>query len=225
MILEYFNNDTTITNKELKAELIDSRVMDNLDSICMYLHHIKYLRPTIREYKNISIGTYIDYPLGISSEYTRMQMLEESIGLGIDFINVTMQTHWITNRKYDKIRQEITQFSDICKKHDIEIRYNLEYRHFDHILLKKICGLLMMNNIRKVYPSTCFFLDDINDNLIACRFLSKETGIYSICTGNAWTQQHMQNIIKARIYGFSSNSIFSLIKFMDTDIAEESDET
>lgn len=218
MIIEYFNNDVSTSYQDLKNELSNPTIIKNIDSVCLSYHNAKYIKSIIQNnsHKKILIGTYIDYPLGIADHSTRINQLIEIVKLGIDFINISMQTSYLTNKKYDKIRAELTEYNNICKPQNIEIRYNLEYRQFDHTLLKKICTLLKMNNINKIYPSSGFFLDDINDNIIACKFLSNETGILSFCTGKAWTKQHIDNIIKSKLYGVSTNSIHTISEILSS---------
>jgi deoxyribose-phosphate aldolase len=137
----------------------------------------------------------------------------------IDIISIVMPSNYLVNRKYDKIREDIKQNIDIAKaaNPNINIRYILEYRRFDHSILAKICDILIHNNIYEIYPSTGLFIDDINDNIIASVFLTKKTGIKCILTGKVWTERQAKSIIDSGSYGISLNSIHGINFFKNND--------
>jgi hypothetical protein len=62
--------------------------------------------------------------------------------------------------------------------------------------------------------STGYFLDDINDNIIAASMiLKKNPNINIILTGNIWTKEHVDNIIKCGMSGIRINTINGLKLF------------
>jgi len=143
----------------------------------------------------------------------RSDLINDAINIGVDFIAITIPFFLIVNRKYDKFREDIKKNLDLCTSNKILLRYILEYRKFDHSLLAKICEILVLGGIDIIYPSTGFFIDNIEDNLIASSYLKEKTGINSIVNGNLWTKKQMDLVIKTNPYGFSTNSCsnFSLI--------------
>lgn len=204
MYIEYYIN--TIDEKEID-------IKTNIDNITKYgvpypsivapIHYIKFIK---KNYPHIKCGTYVDYPLAYEELSRRQDLILDAIKLGITFINIPVPFYSIINRKYDKFRDDIKKNLELCVPQHIELRYMLEYRKFDHPLLCKVCEILVQGGVNIVYPSTGFFLDNINDNLIACAYLKEKTGINTIVNGNVWSSDHMQNMLKIKPYGFSSNN-------------------
>lgn len=216
MYIEYQYNDIDLNLAEVK-ELLDGATTIGIDSILIDVNHIKLARNINHKCK---INTYLDYPLGLCDLKLRGKILTSIVDTyDIDIISVVLPSHYLVNRKYDKIREEIKQNFDITKTVDpnINIRYILEYRRFDHSILAKICDILVHNNIYEIYPSTGLFIDDINDNIIASVFLTKKTGIKCILTGKVWTERQAKSIIDSGSYGVSLNTIHGINFFKNND--------
>ena len=97
------------------------------------------------------------------------------------------------------------------------IRYILEYRIFKHETLDKVCKILQEFNLDTVFTSSGMTLDNVEDNLIACNFLTMKSNIKSICTGNVYTDKHVklikntQNISGVRFFYTSGLELFNKI--------------
>jgi len=206
MYIEYFINSVEHKDIEIKNSIEDIH-KNNIINVCTLPYYAKSIK---RYYPSMNIGLLIDYPLGLNSSDLRSLIINHTIDRNVKYINIPIQFNLMINRKYDKIREDIKCILDSISKYDVKIRYVLEYRKFDHNILLKVCEILMQNNINCIYPSTGFFVDNIEDNIIACAYLKKKTGIDTIINGNAWTSQHIQNIIKSGLYGFSSNNILAI---------------
>lgn len=216
MHIEYQYNDMDLNLAEVRA-LLDAATTVGIDSILVDINHIKLARNVNHKCK---INTYLDYPLGLSDLKLRAKILSSIVdSYDIDIVSIVLPTHYLVNRKYDKIREEIKQSIDIAKTIDpnMGIRYILEYRRFDHSILAKICDILIQNNIYEIYPSTGLFIDDINDNIIASMFLTKKTGIKCILTGKVWTEKQAKAIIDSGSYGVSLNTIHGINLFKNND--------
>lgn len=180
-----------------------------------------YLIKTVKNFlspDHITISCFVDYPLGISDLKSRRFLVEQAHKAGATAIDITMPQNLAANRKYDKIREDIRSISEYTKEHNLNIRYILEYRVFDHHCLKKICEIFEDNQISYVYPSTGYFLDNLADNILASIFLyqnSKDLNI--LCTGNMWTDKHFETMIKSGLFGFRTSSVFSLKNFVNFD--------
>jgi hypothetical protein len=61
-----------------------------------------------------------------------------------------------------------------------------------------------------VLPSSGFLLDDINDNIIAAKYLMAKSGIDVVCNGNIWTKQQIETVSLSGVYGLRVNHIPSL---------------
>lgn len=205
MIVEYYINNIDDKEIDLKhnIEYIDKFPVS---SILSSISHTKFLKKNFTKFK---LGCFIDYPIAYNDHDRRQDLINDAINAGANYIAITIPFFNIVNRKYSKFRDDIKKNLELCSKHNIDIRYILEYRKFDHQLLAKVCEILMENTINVVYPSTGFFIDNIEDNIIACAYLNEKTGIKTIINGNIWRKSQIDNLLKIKPYGLSTNQITS----------------
>lgn len=204
MYIEYYNNSIEYKDIDFKNE-IDNILKYPISGILGNLYLIKYIK---KNHKAIStkLGLLIDYPLSFNSIEHRALLTQQAIDTGCDFIVLPIPFYYIINRKYDKFRSELKYIYELCSKNNIEIRYMLEYRKFDHQLLIKVCKMLIENNIDIVYLSTGFFVDNIEDHLIASNYLRQKTGIKTIINANIWKADQISSIYKNNLHGISINN-------------------
>jgi len=208
MITELSFYDVASSDDEFK-EIIKNINFLNPDTVCVFLNHIKLLKNNISE--NIKISTPIDYPLGNSDTKTRLCAIDSAIKNGANIINIVAQPYYLCNRKYEKFRDDIKQTQEVCIKNNVELRYILEYRIFTYELLYKVAQILLSNDIRTIYPSTGYLLDDINDNILACALINKKVpNINIISNGNIWNIGQINNINKSKLFGIKVNSVNAL---------------
>lgn len=211
MHIDFAIIDTDNNEAETKT-LISSILSESIkvNTITCSHFYIKSIRSIVGD-KEIPISCLIDFPSGISDIKTRKTAVEQAHKSGATMVDIVMPQNLASNRKYDKIREDLKVITEYCVDNNIKARYILEYRTFDHHCLKKLCEILDTFNIKDVFPSTGYFLDNLADNLIASVFLyenSKNINIY--CTGNAWTEQHFGIIEKTGLYGIRVFSKFAL---------------
>jgi deoxyribose-phosphate aldolase len=207
MIVEFSAYDTATSDEELK-EIFKELQQTHVDNVCVFLSHIKLARANLAE--NIKISTSIDYPLAISDTKTRLIAIESAIKQGAQIINIVAQPYYLCNRKYDKFRDDIKQTLELCQKHEVALRYILEYRIFTYDLLYKASQILLTSGINTIYPSTGYLLDDINDNILASALINKKVPINIICNGNIWNIGQVKNIYKTKLFGIKVNSTNAL---------------
>jgi deoxyribose-phosphate aldolase len=212
MFIDFAIIDTDIIDKEAKNQLSEA-IGFGANSITVPHYLVKSAKNAIKK-SNVCLSCFVDFPLGISDQKTRVYAVEQAIAAGVNTIDITMPQNLAANRKYDRIRDDILSIKDVCVSQKINIRYILEYRIFDHKCLKKICEIFDDNQISFSFPSTGFFLDNLADNIIASSFLhqnSKEINVIS--TGNLWTENHFSILNKSGVYGFRTFSIHVLKKY------------
>jgi deoxyribose-phosphate aldolase len=212
MYIDFALTDTDLSDADAK-KLIEETIKYSINSITAPFYLIKSIKNLIPE--NIILSCLIDYPLGVSDIKTRKFAIEQAAKIGTNAVDIAMPQNLAANRKYDKIREDIKFAKEFCDANNIQIRYILEYRTFDHHCLKKICEIFENHQIKYVYPSTGFFLDNLADNILASIFLhqnSKDLNIIS--TGNLWTNKHFDTLLKSGLFGFRTTSIHSLKNFM-----------
>jgi len=211
MYIEYACYDYSLSDDEIKNNLnfVAKLGIKNISIFPIYIQSIKSL---IDEF-DLKISCPVDYPFGISDSKIRSASTLTAIKSGASTIDMVAPAKLITNRKYDKIRDDIKNNITICQDNNTQLRYIIEYRVFNHEILAKISTILKSLNIEYILPSTGYMLDDINDNIIACKYLMAKSQIKTITNANIWTEKHIQNIKLANIYGIRFHNIHSLQLF------------
>lgn len=212
MHIDFALINTDLSDADSK-KIIDEIASYPIKSITAPIYLVKSIKGLIPD--SIKLSCLIDYPLGISDIKTRRCAIEQAFKAGANTIDIAMPQNLATNRKYEKIRDDIKSAKEFCDPNNIDIRYILEYRTFDHHCLKKICEIFENHQVKYVFPSSGFFLDNLADNILASIFLyqnSKDLNIIS--TGNIWNNHHFDTILKSGLFGFRTSSIYSLKNFM-----------
>jgi deoxyribose-phosphate aldolase len=205
MYIEYYINSIDEKDIEIKKNIDDIVNNTKVNNVIATLHPAKLIK---KNFSKLNVGAFIDYPINNNDLLQRKQLISDAISLNIDYIAITIPTYHLVNRKYEKIKDDIKNNLDLCGNK--ELRYILEYRKFDHQLLAKACEILLSCGVNTIYPASGFFLDSLEDNIIACSYLHQKTSINTIINGNSWNSKHTKQIIKSGMYGFSSNNIFSI---------------
>jgi len=212
MQIEYSYYDLAANENEVKEHL-KIAVTYPIYSISVLPYYVK-LAKTIIGNQPIKLSTVIDYPLGLSDTATRISATTQAIKNGSSIIEIVCPTQFLSNRKYEKFRDDINNQLNLCKDSKIELKYILEYRLFTYELLYKIAQILKTQGVSDIYPSTGYLLDDIYDNLLASALINKKNpDINVISNGNIWNNDQINKILKMNIYGLKINSINALDLF------------
>lgn len=199
----------------------DNEIKENIKIAATYpVYSISVLPYYIRVAKNIigqepiKLSAVIDYPLGILDNKSRLSASEYAIKNGASIIEIVVPTQVLSNRKYEKFREDIRGQLSLCKANKVELKYILEYRLFAYELLYKTTQILKTQGISEIYPSTGYLLDDIYDNILASALINKKSpDINIISNGNIWNNDQIKKIKKMNIYGLKVNSVAALDLF------------
>lgn len=205
MQLEYINTSCDLTDSEL-SNLIknDINKINEIDTIIVPQYFVKLTRGLVSDTKKVSC--VIDYPLGFSDIKSRSSLSSFALKNGANMIDIMLPSLYLTNRKYDKIREDIKY----QKEHidPSKIRYILEYRLFDHNYLKKMCEILLDAGITSVVPGSGYRIDNLADFIIASQFLKSHfDNLQVILSANFWTNQHFEMIFGQNFSAVRSSSI------------------
>jgi deoxyribose-phosphate aldolase len=208
MIIEYYHYDIATKDSELSS-IIEKISKYNIQSLSVLPSNVKVAKSFLPEH--IALSTPIDYPFGILDLKSKLSSIEHVIKY-VDTIDVICPSYYLCNRKYDKFKEDIKNIQSLVMQYpELEIRYILEYRQFTYELLYKIVQILHDFNIKIIYPSTGYFIDDIADNITASALINKkvpEIGIIS--NGNIWNESHIKLIKNANLFGLRVNSLNAL---------------
>jgi deoxyribose-phosphate aldolase len=212
MYIEYACYNYSLSDEELKHNftLAIKLGIKNISAFHMHLPAIKALT----EEPSLNISCPIDYPYGMSDSKTRSTAINAAAKAGATCVDIMVPAKFISNRKYDKLRDDIKNNLTICQENNLLARYVLEYRVFNHETLAKTCQILKTLGIEYIFPASGHMIDDINDNLIAAKYLMAKSGIKVITNGNIWTEKHSDNIKLADIYGIRLHHVPSLELFL-----------
>jgi len=194
--IEYACYDYSLNETELQDNIIKAIEL-GANSIAVSQFSLSTIKNISKiASNNISISCVLDFPYGLSDFKSRSFMASQLVKQknDIKYLDIMMPTKAITNRKYDKFREEIKNLLEICLGSNITIRYILEYRVYSHEVLAKTCQILREFGIETVFPSTGTMIDNIDDNLIACNFLQTKSGIKTICTGNIYNANQAKSV-------------------------------
>lgn len=205
MYLEYINASPDLTDNELSLLIKDViNKTQEISTVIVPQYFVKLSRGLLDPHKKVSV--LIDYPLGISDIKSRSSAASLAIKNGADYIDIMLPSSYLTNRKYDKIREDIKN-----QKENINpsrIRYILEYRTFDHNYLKKMCEILVDAEITTVIPASGYRIDNLADFIIASEFLKSHfSQLNIILSSNFWNNHQFEMILSQNFYGVRSSSI------------------
>jgi deoxyribose-phosphate aldolase len=212
----------TDTNESKAKDIVKYIIEHNcVNSITVPYYFVKLIKSFINN--GLDFSCFIDYPLGISDNKTRCAAVDQALKAGFNSLDITMPQNLAANRKYDKIRDDIKSILDIVSAyHNVNTRYILEYRKFDHYCLKKICEIFETLGIKYVFPSSGYFIDDLADNILASIFLHKNSkDLKIISTGNIWQEKHFDTLIKSGLFGLRTTSIYTLENFLKFNLSKQ----
>jgi|TARA_B100001094_G_scaffold332448_1_gene404540 deoxyribose-phosphate aldolase len=205
MFIEYFI-DHLQTDQEVKDTF--KKLKEQYEKYIDYILIHSHLTRIAGYYFNKSkTNIAIDYPLGLNDTEIRLSMISK-VANNCTNLSIQAPSAFLVNRKYDKIRREISLIK--AKFPDHSFRYIIDYRKYNHNILAKFTSILMENNIDTIYPSTGFFIDNIYDNIVACKYLEQKSKIKTIFNANIWTKEHIELIIKSNPIGINLQNIHSL---------------
>jgi len=212
MYIEYACYDYSLSDEEIKNN-VALAIKLGVKNIGIHYINIHLIKNLIEEH-GLQISSPIDYPYGLLDSKNRLLTISSAIKAGAKTVDIVTPAKFITNRKYDKLRDDIKNSIALCQENNIALRYILEYRVFNHETLAKTCQIFKSLGIDYVMPSTGHMLDDINDNIIACKYLSSKSKIQTICNGNIWTEKQSESLKLSNIYGIRLHHIPSISLFL-----------
>jgi deoxyribose-phosphate aldolase len=216
MHIEYCIYDRSPSEKEIVKE-IEQVLNKGIKNFCLFPYSVASLKNS-GILKEINVCMPIDFPFGVMDLESRKSVIDNIMSTyKIQAIDIVAPSKALSNNKYSKLREDIDNMHEILSKYDpVDIRYVLEYRIFDHSVLARACQILKDKNIHTILPSTGNMIDDISDNIIACKYLESKSRIKAICTGNVYHDKHLALLKKheiAQIRAFSLNSVNILMDY------------
>jgi len=208
MIIEYAIHDSSINDNELKVLITEAQKF--------YIDHLSVLPSALRLAKSLidnhtTLATPIDYPLGYNNLETRLSMIQYASKNGASIVDIMVPHSIISNRKYEKFRDDIKNIVELCLSLNIRPRYMFEYRVFNYDTLYKLAQILSTYNIFDIFPSSGYRLDNLSDNILAGAMIQKKVPKSKIIyNANIWNMSQIDQIINIQPYGIRLSSRNSL---------------
>ena len=208
MKIEYALHDIESNDKGFKKHL-NSVLEYPIRQISVLPQHIRIAKRLMP--KHMHLTSPIDYPLGISSDKIRRDMIQFAIDSGVDGVEIVAPNKLLCNRSYTQIQSEITNNFNICVENMVDISYVLEYRRFSFTSLARIAKTLSNNSVNKFYVSSGNMIDDVHDHIIAVAVLQKESPDAIVpYNGNLWLKEHLDLIYESQIKSIRTRSLNAL---------------
>lgn len=213
MYIEYCLYDRTLNEKEILKEIEDA-LNAGVSDFCLLPYSLSSIKNSGLLKKDIRIAIPLDFPFGVMDLDSRKSNISNIIDkYNINSIDIVAPSKILSNNKYSKLREDIDNIKEIIAEKSIDIRYILEYRLFNHHVLARCCQILTDKGIKTIIPSTGNMIDDINDNIIACKYLESKSKIKTICSGKIYSEKHRDIVLNSeinRIRVFNMHSIHLL---------------
>lgn len=210
--LEYACYDYSLNETETQLNISNANKL-GITNFCVLPYSIQTVKSSVSNPDTINLCVPVDFPYGLSDSKSRNFIVSQLCKQKIQTIDLFVPTKILSNRKYDKLRDDIKSNLEICSENNIKLRYILEYRVFSHEILAKVCSILSDFGVNTVIPSSGHMIDDISDNLIACNYLNTKSKINTICNGNIYLDKHATLVANSDIYGVRFHHINSIAIF------------
>lgn len=162
--------------------------------------------------KEQSFSAAVDFPFGFSTTQARAHEIILAIRSGASFIDLVLNSSYVAEENWRKVKEDIKPCIAICRQNDIELRAIVEYRLFTPKVVLQLCEVLARVGVTQIINSTGSGVDDIADNAIMAYQIQKETGLLVTACSSFLNINNISTFYKLGIYG---------IRFTSPRIAED----
>jgi deoxyribose-phosphate aldolase len=213
--IEFQYTDEASSNQEIYSVLNDVSQFNFVDKFSVLPPYVKALKNKLPNDSKISLSSMIDFPFGLLNTKTKLDIIKQSIDDGANSIEIVMPSFLINNKQNAKIKNDIEECKKVCTENSVQLYYFLEYRIYNYSCLSRLVKLLLSFDLKNIYISTGYRLDDIYDHLIAIAMILKENEEANIiCNANIFNKEHLNLLQNSNLNRFRVNNtrILSEIK-------------
>ena len=169
--------------------------------------------PRVTEFFDDSVfAAAIDFPYGLSGTQVRLHEILLSIRQGASLIDLVLNSSFIAEQNWRKIKEDIKACLAVCNQNGIELRCIIEYRLFEPKTVLYLCDFLFDLGIQQIVNATGSIVDDLNDNALISYQIQKKTEMSVISCGAILNKQH---------YEMFKNLDIHAVRFTSPKIAED----
>lgn len=157
--LEAFIDNTLLKPEATEGdirEFVQSSLQYSFAGLCIPPYYISLVRDLLGGSKRTQLVTVIGFPLGYQLISAKIQEAQLAIENGADELDMVMNIAAFKSGHYDVVKEEMQQFSDLCRtKHKVS-KVIIESALLNNHELEKACHIAADANVDFVKTSTGF---------------------------------------------------------------------
>lgn len=199
--------DPTLSENDMR-EAIFLALKKNFSGISLSLASLQTLKDFIPQ--GIVIACPIDFPDGISDLQSRNTLCLNALRRGATSIDVVVPNHLIANKLVKKAKDDLLTKQQMCEDNGGTLRVAINYEDYSSEQIGIVIDLLAELNIEYLIPSVKYHIS-VADQILTAHLMQKLYGdLKIILNANINTQEHLDKLVKNRVFGFKLHSIYTL---------------
>lgn len=161
--------------------------------------------------ESTKISALIDLPNGNSPTEIRLHCILFAARKHIGIIDLVINHTMVANGDWRSFGKDLAACVEICKAHKLDLRAVFDYRLLEPDRVLELAGVLESFGITEIITSTGELMDDLTDNLIISKQISKEIGLDVIISSNNLNQRNFEKIQEYKPFGVRFTSAQSVM--------------
>lgn len=186
-----------------KQEIIKScflSIHKNFNGFCVPEHFLSSVKEFMPQ--GMVLAAPIDYPKGFSSSQAKLHSITSCIRKGANAVDVVLNKNICTEKDLDKLGENVSAYSNLCKQKACSLRIMLEYRLYeDPDFVYDLCEICQECGADYIFVSTGSMADDISDHLITAKIVEEMLDIDIIYNADIWTAEQYEKIAASEVFG------------------------
>ena len=214
MLKEVLIKDVSLTKKDLIDKVLSFSSYE-IDSVCTYSHHVKYLKD-IQD--SVDIVPIIDFPNGFLTQEKKSQEIKSLGFIEYKQIDYCVNMFLLSNKEYRLLESEMRKLKSLSTSGNV--RPIIEYSNFNSTKnIEDFLKICKEQGIETLILSTTDLSDNISDDRIFC-VMVQNAGLKCIVSNKFFNKEKILKIKESKPYGLRSLSIssFSDIVYNQPDI-------
>lgn len=203
--LELACQDRLVSTGDIQRHIFMA-VEHKIDTLAMLPSYYNLISSPYHEHLKYSY--LVDFPYGTMTKEQKMSLVVKGTKLGCKYIDICINHSFYTLGKYELLKQELSACMEAASK--ATVRPIIDYRLFDTKDVINIAQIIREVQIEYIITSTGILADDINDNILICKEINKNTGLIPVVTGSFWKKEQISLLKDSEITRVRLNSLQSL---------------
>lgn len=132
------------------SKLCDEALKYHFACVCVPPSVVKYLRNTYTD--ELKIASVVGFSLGYGHTVSKIEESKQLIEEGVQELDFVINFHWLNSGLFEKTKEEIANFIEICRKHNILSKIIIESGSLKNDVEDVICD--MINELKPDFLKT-----------------------------------------------------------------------